>query len=237
MKQLNFKSITGVFLLATLLFFGACSKEKLVVQNIPDEITIDKDDSFVKKIKVADNDGNYIVYKISSNDLAIVNSYSSENFTLKCMTDTDLKKKLSIKNQKNTDDVNEDKDNFVFTKSNTITINAEIIEEYIDEKYATYEITEYWVAPEGYEEKGFDWHAMDKTTKNYASLTNNRCCWAIYYSFDIWEGNNVSRIEDNIKLKGRTTNSRIGRSYGPSDQAQLHIKFRKEKHYSFYYYD
>lgn len=192
---------------------------------------------YSKSIKISDDIGNYIIYKISSNNLDIINSYSEDNFSIKVMTDNDLQEKLLLQKTQSENNIIEEKDAFIFDERNLITIYTEIIEEHINDKYVTYEITEQWIAPNGYEDKGFDWHPMDKTTKNYASLTNNRCCWSIYYSFDIWEGSNVSRIEDNIKLKGKTTNSRIGRSYGASDQAQLHIKYRKEKHYSFYYYD
>ncbi len=231
MKFINFKTIFAGFFIASILFLGACSKEKM---NVIEE---DNSQEYFKDIKISDADGNYIIYRVSSSEKDIVDSYSKDNFKIQVMTQNDLEAKLlQAKNQPKIDSPNYDEESD-WIENDMISVSTELIEENIGKEYVTYEITEDWIAPEGYGDKGFDWHPMDKTTKNYASLTNNRWCWAIYYSFDIWEGSQVSRVEDNIKLTAGNTTSRIGRIYGPSDEAQLHIKYRKEKQYSFYYYD
>ena len=69
-------------------------------------------------------------------------------------------------------------------------------------------LTVKWIAPESYENRGFDWNAKSKTSMDFAYLKNNRCCWAIYWKCDVWKPDYYMIAES--ELKGGNFKNGIG---------------------------
>lgn len=235
MQSKNKSLILNASLVALVAFFAmfvtSCSEEEVPLTTPTEELN--EIGSFSKEIKISDDNGNYVILRISSAEEKIVNSYSVENYTFRALRQVDIDEMLSQENNIEVSADSENIEDFSFNEETMISVSEEVIEEHLSSEYVTYMLSISWKAPDEFSNRGFDWHAKSKTGHDYAYLKNDRCCWAIYWKCDVWNPNLITIAES--QLKGKEYKNDIGEY--DSDYIQLHIRYRQESHYTYYYHD
>lgn len=209
------------------MFVTSCSEEEVPLTTPTEELN--EIGSFSKEIKVADENGNFIRFKIISDNKGILDSYSSENFIFKALTMNEL----SNNDGSSVVDGDQIEDEpFNSVGQELITLKQELIELKVGEGYIGYELEVKWKAPEEFSDRGFDWHDFPVNAAQGARLKNNRCCWAIYWHLKKQQDGVWSDVVNNGKIKG-------GDSWQESNAAWTHvqvsIQYRQESHYSLTY--
>lgn len=231
MQSKNKSWILNASLAAKVAFFAmfitSCSEEEM-----PASLTLEDANeigSFSKEIKVSDENGNFIRFKIISDNEGILDSYSSENFIFKALTINDL----SSNNSSSVVDGNQVEDEpFDTNGQDLITLKQELVELKVAEGYVGYELEVKWKAPEEFSDRGFDWHDFSVNAAQGAKVQNHRCCWAIYWHIQKQENNTWSYVEYNKKISGGNSDSKSGAAW---THVQVSIRFRQESHYSLSY--
>jgi len=231
MQSKNKSWILNPSLVAMVAFFAmfttSCSEEEIQASSTVEDAN--EIGTFSKEIKVSDVNGNFIRFKIISDNEGILDSYSSENFIFKALTINDL----SSDNGSSVVDGNQiEEEPFNTNGQDLITLKQELIELKIGEGYVGYELEVNWKAPEEFSDRGFDWHDFSVNAAQGARVTNNRCCWAIYWHLKKQQNSVWSDVVTNGKIKG-------GDSWPESNAAWTHvqvsIQYRQESHYTLTY--
>ena len=115
-----------------------------------------------------------VLLRLSSSEKDIIDSYSEQNYVLTPLTQSDIDLMLAEEPSQSTDMDSDDMDDFNFEGDQAIRITEEVLEEHLSSNYKTYMLTVKWIAPESYENRGFDWNAKSKTS---IRITSYNVCY------------------------------------------------------------
>ncbi|MBU2914144.1 hypothetical protein [Reichenbachiella agariperforans] len=222
------KLLLGSVIISSLLISSCEEADQQPVQENLNE-------SFSKTIELSDSHGNSISFDISSNNKKVIESYSSLNYKFEGLSKMDLETEDSSEETFETgeEDLN------LETQITLVTSNVKVN---LQPGFTGYSLTEDWDAPDGLEDRGFDWRWQNPSAFDYAKVKNNRCCWAIYSSW-YWsnypDGAYVSNVYYNgapvegVKIRGGNSSSWYGQPGSP--YLVLRIKYRRGSHRTVYY--
>jgi len=229
MKRKNLV-LGALFMLAIVaILMNACKKDENVIpvnQKKPSENLYSKD------IKVSDDNGNYILFRLSSSEKEIIDSYCDTNFIFKGLQKSDITN-LENNDSESGSEMN-DMEVFEPNGEEAAQVKQTIVELRLGAEFTGYSLEENWIAPSNFTERGLSWTWEDITYYEYARITNNRCCWAIAWNVYAFKDQNAQRTQMvNIQeIKGRKS-----ASWGENGiyAIQVEVYCRKEKHYTITY--
>lgn len=227
MKQLNFKSITGVFLVATLLFFGACSKENIELEQ---EISEKNYGEFSKKVTVAD-DNNSVILQLWSDNESELDNLGAADFEIMpiFITETfdEAYERTYPKSENNPDNIVFDDMDKADQKYDKPSVYVMIVEKNLDDNVENIGLTILSNTEKGWSYPPALLSSADQRYRT-ATIRGYKSWWRAYYGVDIKADENAYWTErvaqwQQIK-KGETHNvrsdcyqMRVWRKYKNSD--------------------